>query len=75
MYVYIQSNTTQGSLYYNVLVTIQLHVSAFFHRGIIRLICEMLSIQMWLRPIRDHILQIKFGRTLATVSSADSVCG
>jgi hypothetical protein len=31
-----------------------LHVSAFYHRAIIRLICEeMFSIQMWLRPIRD----------------------
>jgi hypothetical protein len=38
MYVCIQSNTTQGSLYYYVLIAFKLHVSAFFHRAIIRLI-------------------------------------
>jgi hypothetical protein len=44
MYACIWSNTTQASLCYNVLITIKLHVSAFFHRAIIGLICEMLSI-------------------------------
>jgi hypothetical protein len=47
MYVCIQSNTTQDSLYCYVLITFKLHVSVFFHRAIIRLICEeMLSIQI-----------------------------
>jgi hypothetical protein len=56
MYVCIRSNTTQGSLYYNVLITFQLHVSAFFHRAIIRLVCEeVFSVQMWLRYcIHEH---------------------
>jgi hypothetical protein len=45
MYECIQSNTTQGRLYYNVL-THKPHVSVFYHRSIIRLICEMFSIQM-----------------------------
>jgi hypothetical protein len=33
MYVCIRSNTTQGSLYYNVLIILKLHVSAFFFIG------------------------------------------
>jgi hypothetical protein len=52
MYVCIRSNTTPGSLYHNVRIIIKLHVTAFFHRAIVRLICEeMLPIQMRLRPI------------------------
>jgi hypothetical protein len=76
MYVCVQSHTSQGSLYYNVLITFKLHVSAFFHRAIIRLICkEIFSIQIWLRPIQYLVLRIKFRRTLAKVSLVDSVCG